>query len=261
MATKTTTRAAASKTPAPRLSLAETMAALEAAGSEQTRKTYARHGVEVPMFGVSFATLKTLYTRIKVDHELALALWQSGNFDARNLAVKIVEPARLTQAELDQWSKDPTARMCSSYIAQVTVESAHAQACVATWLASANEQQRIAGCKLVGRLAMLDETLDDAWFHPHLRSIERDIHAAPNAIREAMNHSLIEIGCRNAALRIAVTAAAKRIGKVDVDHGDTACKTPDAVLSIEKAWEHAVAKKATSPAAQERARESMRTRC
>jgi hypothetical protein len=48
---------------------------------------------------------------------------------------------------------------------------------------------------------------------------------------------------------------------VTVDHGDTACKTPDAAEYIEKTWAHATAKGFESPAAQERSRESMRTRC
>ena len=73
--------------------------------------------------------------------------------------------------------------------------------------------------------------------------------------------ALITIGGRNAALRKVATAAAKRIGKVDVDYGDTACKTPDAGPYIAKMWAHATAKKFASPAAQERARESLRTRC
>ncbi len=261
MATTSPQKSRAPKAPPARMSLAETMAALEAGGSEQTRKTYRRHGVEQPMFGVSFATLKTLYKKIKVDHDLALALWQTGNFDARNLAMKIVDPARLTAAQLDQWSKDPTARMCGSYVAQVAAEAPDPASHVARWLASNNDFQRTTGWKLIGRLAMLDETLDDDWFRPHLQAIERDIHGAPNAVREAMNLTLIEIGCRNPALRKAATAVAKRIGKVDVDHGDTACKTPDAAGYIDKAWEHAKAKQADSPAAQERARESMRTRC
>ena len=46
-----------------------------------------------------------------------------------------------------------------------------------------------------------------------------------------------------------------------MDYGDTACKAPDAEAYIAKMWAHATAKKFASPAAQERAREPMRTRC
>src|SRR6187200_2984176 len=79
----------AAKPAAARMSLAEAMKTLEKAGSAQTRKTYARHGAQEPMFGVSFATMKTLVKRIGVDHTLALALWDTKNHDARMLAVKI----------------------------------------------------------------------------------------------------------------------------------------------------------------------------
>ena len=73
--------------------------------------------------------------------------------------------------------------------------------------------------------------------------------------------AVIMIGCRNGALRKAATAAAKRIGKVEIDHGDTDCKTPDAAQYIEKTWAYATSKKAESPAALERARETPRRRC
>jgi glycosyltransferase A (GT-A) superfamily protein (DUF2064 family) len=57
MPTKTKTRIAQknARTTAARMTFAEAMHALEKAGSAQTRKTYARHGAEGPMFGMSFA--------------------------------------------------------------------------------------------------------------------------------------------------------------------------------------------------------------
>lgn len=257
----TATRARRSAAAGERLTLKQAMAALEAAGTEQTRKTYARHGATPPLFGVSFAALKTLAKRIRVDHGFALALWDSGNFDARNLAVKVVDPARMTEDDLDRWAQAPTARMCGNYVAWVAAEGPHAQACVRRWLAAADEPRRTVGWKLVGALAQLDPALPEDWFSTQLQRIEAGIHAAPNGEREAMNGTVIAIGCRSPALRAAATAAAARIGTVEVDHGDTACKTPDAAAAIAKAWDHAEAKGAESPAAQERARESLRTRC
>ncbi len=244
-----------------RLTLSETMALLEKAGSAQTRKTYARHGAIEPMFGVSFATLKTLYKRIGINHELALALWDTGNFDARNLAVKVVDPARMTPADLDHWAKTPLSRMCGGYIANLAAESPHGQGRAGAWLASKDDSLRCAGWGLVGALAMLDEATPDAWFLARLAEIEKTIRTAPNSQRGVMNQAVIAIGCRSASLRKAATAAAKRIGKVEVDYGDTSCKTPDAGAYIDKTWAHSTSKGFASPAAHERSRESMRTRC
>ena len=76
-----------------------------------------------------------------------------------------------------------------------------------------------------------------------------------------MNLAVIAIGCRSPGLRKAALAAAKRIGKVEVDHGDTACKTPDAAEYIQRSWAHATSKRFESPSAQERSRETPRRRC
>ena len=246
----------------PRLSVDDAMRELKKAGSAQTRKTYARHGALEPMFGVSFATLKTLMKRIGVDHELALALWDTGNFDARNLAVKIVDPARMTSADLDRWVRETSApRMCSAYVGMIAAEGPHAEKKLAQWLASKDDKERCHGWTLLGQVSQRDETTPDSHFEKRLAEIVRTIHDAPNAEREGMNMAVIAIGCRSPGLRKAAIAAAKRIGKVEVDYGDTACKTPDAAEYIEKSWAHATSKGFASPAAQERSRETLRRRC
>lgn len=248
--------------PKARMTLAETMKELEKAGSAQTRKTYARHGAQEPMFGVSFATLKALMKQIGVDHELALELWGTGNFDARNLAVKIVDPARLSATELDRWVRDgSSAPMCGGYVPTLAAEASQGPAKLEKWLGAKDAGVRAAGWTLLAHLAMRDEGMADDVFESRLEQIERTIHAAPNAERDAMNQAVIAVGCRNQPLRKAALAAAKRIGKVEIDHGDTACKTPDARESIEKAWAHSTGKGYDSPAAHERSRAVPRLRC
>lgn len=246
---------------APRLSLAEVMKTLEGAGSEQTRKTYRRHGAPDPMFGVSFATMKTLVKRIGVDHELALALWGTGNHDARTLATKIADAASMQPTELDEWTRARPNGSCGDYVALLAAEGPHGEAKAREWLASPDASMRASGWTLAGHLATLDESIDDRWFSDLLSRIETTIHSASNQERGAMNRAMILIGGRSEALRRAATKTATRVGAVDVDHGDTACKTPDAATYIEKSWAHAAAKKFASPAVQERAREPMRIRC
>jgi 3-methyladenine DNA glycosylase AlkD len=265
-ASKTTKKPVAAKPGKPtteKTTLTAVMRELEKAGSEQTRKTYARHGATGPMFGVSFATLKTMLKRIGVDHELGVALWDTGNFDARNLAVKIVDPAKLKPADLDRWVSEgcTAARMCFGYVAMLAAEGPHAAAKLTEWLGAKDERTRASGWILLAQLAQRDESMADAVFGKRLEQIERTIHQAPNAERMVMNETVIAIGCRSAGLRKAALAAAGRIGKVEVDHGDTSCKTPDMTEYIEKAWAHAKSKGFDSPAAQERERELPRLRC
>ena len=55
-----------------------------------------------------------------------------------------------------------------------------------------------------------------------------------NRVRYAMNSVLILLGSHVAALTDECIAAARRIGEVKVDMGDTACKVPDVAEYIEK---------------------------
>jgi 3-methyladenine DNA glycosylase AlkD len=244
-----------------RMSLQEAMKALEKAGTAQARKTYARHGAKEPMFGTSFAVIGQLMRKIGVDHELALALWETGNFDARNLAFKIADPARLSAKDLDRWAKDTETAMCASYVSMLAVEGPRGLETATRWLASKDEHERRGGWGVVAQLAARDEKVPDAWFEKRLAEIEKTIHTAPNERRTPMNLALITIGGRSPALRKAALAVAKRIGKVEIDHGDTSCKTPDAGPYIEKMWANSESKGFSSPSAQERNRESPRTRC
>ena len=67
--------------------LDQVMKALKAKGSEQTRKIFERHGAAGgEMYGVKVADLKVIAKTIKGDQELALALFESGNYDAMYLA-------------------------------------------------------------------------------------------------------------------------------------------------------------------------------
>jgi len=236
------------------------MTALEKLGTEQTRKTWARHGAEGPMFGVLFGELFKLMKRIDIDHELARELWATGNVDARNLAMKIADPLAMTSDELDRWAIENPMRMCSLYIATLAAEGPHARDKVRQWLNSSNERLRASGWTLLGRLSDLDESFPEDQLLSSVKVIEQSIHSAPNEVKSDMNRALITIGGRSSALRQAVLAAAKRIGKVTVDHGDTACKTPDVADAVERMWARSGAKFG-SPAAHERSMKSMRRRC
>ena len=144
-----------------RMTLAEVMGILESLGSEQTRRTWTRHGAPEPMFGVLFGELYKLMKRIDVDHELAQKLWATGNVDARNLAMKIADPALMTPAELTQWAIENPMRMCNLYIATLAAEGPHARVLLKDWLSSSNALLLASGWTLLGRLSDLDPSFSE----------------------------------------------------------------------------------------------------
>jgi 3-methyladenine DNA glycosylase AlkD len=211
---------------------------LRAAGTAQNSKIYRRHGAQGDVFGVSSATLNALKKRLKVDHALAQALWDTGNYDARILATMVADPQQMTAAELDAWAgaadsypvADALARYLAARLTPPPWETAR------RWVASTDEWTGYAGWQLLSVLALQDETQDDDACLTLLQDIEGRIHGSKNRVRHGMNNALIAIGSRNPTLAEAATAAAGRIGVVQVDHGETDCKTPDAAAYIERIW-------------------------
>ena len=211
---------------------------LESLGTEQTRKIYRRHGAGENLYGVSYANFGKLQKRIKVDHDLALGLWASGNYDARVLATMVADPARIDGTLMEAWVKDLENYSLSDAIVGLFGKTKHARAKAEKWIGSKNEWTGRTGWLLLASLARNDKELPDDYFERYLDAIERDIHTSKNRVRDAMNSTVIAIGARNPKLEKRAIAAAKRIGKVEVDHGETGCKTPDAAEYILKMKAH-----------------------
>jgi 3-methyladenine DNA glycosylase AlkD len=220
------------------MDLGQAMQELEGLGSEQTRRTFLRHGAAEPLFGVKFGDLGKLAKRIKVDHQLAKALWATGNHDARLLACMVADAGRATAPELKAWAgavKDAgTAEALAAFAARTPAAAALREA----WLADPKLQR--AGWSLVAHLAAgkgaKDAAFDEAAALDFLKRIEAGIHGAENWTRRTMMYALLGIGGRSAALRQAAEAALRRIGPVAFDPGNTACEFPDPLPYLERMW-------------------------
>lgn len=210
---------------------------LEKCGTMQNRKVYRRHGVKSEMFGVSFANLNVLKRKIRMDHELALELWDTGNHDARILATMIADPDRMDGDALESWLKDLDNYIVADSFAGLASRTPHVQALMLRWTQSDEEWIGRAGWQTLAILAMREPDLLDDYFEMQLAIIERDIHTRKNRVKDAMNSALIAIGIRNDNLEKKALSTAKAIGNVEVDHGETGCQTPDAaeyILKVKK---------------------------
>lgn len=210
---------------------------LKTLGSEQTRKTYARHGITGDVYGVSFAHLNKLKNQIKQNHACALELWQSGNFDARCLALMIAQASKASPHELEQWMQDITSNTLADMLAGFIQKTAYAHDYMHAWIAHDNEYYQVTGWGILAAMARDNAAeLSDSYFEPYLLKIHASLQVSKNATKHAMNRTLIAIGSRNQALKVQAQQIAREIGVVVVDHGQTACKTPDAYDYIERVW-------------------------
>ncbi len=127
----------------------ETLKALKSLGSAQTRKTYSRHGVPGAAFGVKLGDLSKLVRRIKVDHPLALALWDSGNHDARVLAALIADPEQCTAATLRSWIRAVDNHVLSCSMAAVAGRAPAGRRLMRQWMAAKGEWPAATGWMMI----------------------------------------------------------------------------------------------------------------
>jgi len=225
------------------VTLKQTLAALEKAGTAQNRKVYARHGVGEDQYGVSYADLGKLKKAIGTDHALALELWATGNHDARILACMVADASALGARELDAMARELDNYVIADAFAVLAARSPHAERRFAAWRGRKHEWTAAAAWNVLCHLAGDAADRPDAFFLEPLASIAADIHGRPNRVRHSMNQALIAVGVRNDALHRAALDVAARIGRVEVDHGATGCTTPDARAYMEKTLAHRAKKK------------------
>lgn len=214
------------------------MTQLKKLGKESHRKTYIRHGAPADqIFGVPIADLKPIQKKIKKNYELSLELFDTGNADAQYLAGLIADETRMTKGDLNRWARTAAYSMISNYsVAGVAAESPHALALATKWIESKQEKiAKVGWPTLSGYISITpDEDLDLKLIEKLLDRVVKEIHGERNEVKDGMNSFAMSVGVYVAPLKAKALKAAKKIGKVEVFKGDTACKTHLAEEFIKK---------------------------
>ena len=220
------------------------MVQLEAAGTAQNRKVYARHGAAEPMSGVSYAELGRIAKPLRTDHALAVELWDSGNHDARVLALRVADPAVLDGPLASRWLRDVDNYILAEGLGGLCAQSPHAREMSDAWRDRSGEWEASTGWFIVTCTAEDPGVWSIEELRGLLGQIEAEIGERPNRVRHEMNGALIVMALRDGNLRRSVLAAARRVGPVKVDHGQTGCKTPEVAPYVERTLAHRAAKAA-----------------
>ena len=205
---------------------------LEEMGDERARKVWARVGMDTKnYFGVNLTKLKKISKEVKRDHELAQKLWDSGIHDAQLLACYIEEPKKVTLEQIDSWIQDVDFMdLSDKFATEVVWKTQWAKEKMVEWTSHEKEYYKRAGYVLVGKFAQKgkDSEISEEELFEYLDRIENELQGERNWVREVMNYALIHIGSRGPKLNARGIEVAKKIGKVDVDFGESKCMVPDA---------------------------------
>lgn len=179
-----------SKTPA---SLEKTLAQLEALGKDKVRARNARNGAGENQFGVQLGDIRKVAAKIKGDHPLAVALWKTGNIDARLLAILLFEPERLSREELDGLVRSADFPQVADWLNSYVVKNhPEKEALRQSWVDDLDPWAARAGWNLTSaRIARDPEGLD---LPALLDRIESELGSAAPPAQWTMNFCLAGIG-------------------------------------------------------------------
>ena len=104
------------------MTLKETLAQLKALGDEKIRAYNKKNGAGDNQFGVKLGDIRKLAKKIKTNHELALALWETGNIDARFLAILVIKPQNVSADELDRMVRSLNFAWVSDWLSSYVVK-------------------------------------------------------------------------------------------------------------------------------------------
>lgn len=191
------------------------LAELERAASPRYRADMAaRYGIvtAAPVLGVPVGVLRALAKRLGTDHALADALWKTGVHDARMLATMVADPARVTPAQMDRWTRamDNWALVDAACFSLFD-RTPHVFGRVEAWAGDAREMVKRAAFALLASAALHGHGTDAE----HLRGlqlVEREASDPRNFVKKGVSWALRAIGGKKSPkLRAAARASAARL--------------------------------------------------
>lgn len=193
------------------MTLEETLKQLEALGNEKMRKQNTKHGAHDNQFGVRRGETRKLAKKIKTNHQLALELWETGNIDARFLAILIIKPENLTAEEMDRMVRSLTFTEVADWlITYVLKHHPDKETLRQQWMATDDPWAARSGWSLTaGRIARSPEGLD---IPALLDRIESEMGNAAPEVQWTMNTALANTGINHPQYRQRAIDIGEKLG-------------------------------------------------
>ena len=187
------------------------MKRLESLGNEARRAHNTKYGAGDNQFGVQHGDIRGLAKKIKTNHELAMALWKTGNIDAQLLATLLIKPKNLSADEMDEMVRSVTfvhvADWLNSYVVK---QHSDKESLRQGWMTTDDPMAARAGWSLTAeRVVKSPEGLD---LPALLDRIESEMGNAAPEVQWTMNCALAEIGIHFPKHRKRAIAIGEKLG-------------------------------------------------
>ena len=214
------------------MNVKQALAELEALVDERVRKLAVRDGAR-DQFGVQLGDIRKLAKRIKSDHDLGLSLWETGNVDARLVAILVIKPKKLTAEEVDRMVRSVDCVQVADWLSSYVVKKhPDHESLRSEWMGTDDRWAARAGWSLTAtRVVKSPDGLD---LSALLDRIEAEMGNAAPEVQWTMNWTLGEIGIHHKEHRQRVLAIGEALGLYRDYPVSKGCTSPFVPIWVEE---------------------------
>lgn len=188
------------------------IAELRARADPSRKPGMARVGIDVSRaLGVSMPDIRAVARMSRVDHALALELWDTGIHEARILATLVADPEALSEIQREKWVLDLNSWDLCDSAADLFGRAPGSSSVIEGWARRPEAFVRRCAFSMIARRAVWAKQAPDREFLGYLPSIRRAATDDRNEVKKGLSWALRQIGKRNRALHGAATEEAERI--------------------------------------------------
>jgi 3-methyladenine DNA glycosylase AlkD len=194
----------------------EVLDALKKRASKKVRdEMESRYGIITPKaFGVKMSDMKAIAKKFGKSHELAAALWKTGWYEARTVAVFVEELERVTPAQMDRWARDfDNWAICDTACFHLFDRTPHAIAWIKKWAKSRDEFVKRAAFALLACVALHNKEALASDLADCLPLVEKAATDDRNFVKKGVSWALRSVGRARRDLRAEAAAMAKRLAE------------------------------------------------
>lgn len=217
----------------------EVITELQRIANPKSKRDYQNHGANENIYGVSVVNLRQLATSIGQDHELALRLYDSGNFDAVHLCAMVAQPSKLSEDTLNSMVSRAYCHVLSDYVVASLAaeqETPLALKLANHWIASDNVLIASAGWTAYSMILRIhkDDVLPETEIRSHLSRIGDSFSRSSDIVKHAMIGFVIAAGTAYVPLHKEALALAEQLGKTRVSLAKAGAKTLQPAADIQR---------------------------
>jgi 3-methyladenine DNA glycosylase AlkD len=213
------------------MTLKKILTRLESLGNQSTLKLNRKNGAGDNQYGVKLGDIRKVAEEIKADDELIRQLWETGNIDARLLAILLIKPKKLPRDELVRMVKSVDFPQIADWFnSYVVKQHPDKESLREQWMNASHTWTARAGWSLTSeRISKDAEGLDLAAL---LDRIEAEMGKAAPEVQWTMNSALASIGIHHPRLRKRALAIGEKLGIYRDYPVSKGCTSPFAPLWI-----------------------------